>query len=1124
MGTSSTTQATTGAATIRANAQAAQKCSLGANGKCSFCQRTGLPILPLRYAVNPSFIKGLNQDAFTAAANLGGEVKNKNIKGHKYTLRTLRAGFVHVYMGVPGQWQLYAATDDGLLRLLPNPDDPDAKTSRSLTAQCSREGHNIPASFINIPKPYDNKTIWMAFSKDPWPAPVRKAYEKSPAQRMQSFDCAALAKAPDGVKHAFEIADSAASKLSALVDEYATDAVQEKSRRRYEWSEVVDNNKDGRISEGASGWPSAHGFFPRTAQAPLIGQFAQTFRDNTASQGKPKKVAAVALFDAVGIVEEINRTRLQVVEWRSAYCSNAEVSRARLVSQAIQGTKAIYEQGALSRVFAEKNMVIVEQNDAITQAKYPGKKLVLADNVEAIAKSTPYVWYPPSPPTMAGVPVSGGPPVKSNVWDWSRSEAAGDWRGMTSFYKEKERSTFDSVYEQRLSGFQIDLETYGEDYTQWADDPAWKTWLKDYDPTTVDGRVNCIKLCAPCLSGGPTDTITYKLWKRWLEAKPDDANNPVYQAMFGQVKTIVGYLTPDGLQPEAAPNKSDKLYDVTKAIVASKQGEELVEKLTTDSALAKSIAHLQLAVGSAVTTISSELSAGAQTIALRAQQSALHLYGKTEAVFVKLTMTIGQYVDALKAAGREYAKAARQALNKVFEEVTTQGGKKVRALVRAGLMRITDPRVRNIVIEVTLVAERGLQFVRDAAASALKQTSRAMHGLNVAAIELAGLMRTAGITVSHAAAEGVRALARGLKFSASQTVHFAAKLLGGIGRVGGAAGELVLAAGAVAFQSWAGIDSLREVRKKIGPEKTEAWLSLISAGVGVAAGGVELLGIALRQLSYKVGSRIFLAAGGVLAAVASAVDAVQAFFASVRSYKSGDTNAAICYGLASLAFFGAAAAGVAVVSTGMATGFAALTLAGPLGWAILLVAIGVGFLFLAMWAEDTPLQIWLARCYFGVVGKRREPQWTTSQHGEEMAELNSVMLGAKVEAAFNDDWNELFTGLDTINLRFTLPQFDEKESGYLVEAFAITTSGSWIPVYSRALNKTPRVNPSASEPGRYQIVPGSEKATTENGARVISVDIQVNRAVYRKAKVKLDYWPDVSDEEALLGIDRLITD
>jgi hypothetical protein len=1115
MGTTTPATRASGAQALRNNAQTAQICALGSNGKCSFCQRTGLPILPLRYAVIPNMIAGRRDDVLSQHATLGEGVAPKTLKGHHYTVRALRAGFVHVYLGQAGRWQVYASTADGLLRLLANPDDPDQKTARDMTPQCKSDAHNIPASFINIPAAYQSRTIWIAFARDAWSATTRANYERAPGKRMQSFNCAALAAAPDTLPHAFEVPQDGA-KLNRLVDEYAADAAQATARRRYEWAEVVDANRNGSLDEGRGAWPSIHSFVPRTGQHLFVGKFAADYKKATT-----KTVSAIVLHDAVGMVEEINHLRLQVVEWRAKYASNSTVARARLVSQAIQGTRKIYENLALNKTLAEKGMVIVDEVSATAQAANPGKTLVAADKAEQVAKATPYVYYPPPPPTLAGISVMPQS-IRTNVWDWSVGQAHGDWRKMESHYREGDRAAFDISHKKEMETFQRWLEEYGADYAAWAGDPAWKLWLDDYVKTDGEEVANSIKLAGSCLSGGPTDAASHALWKKWLESKPNDPTNPVYIAMFGPAKNIVDYLTPDGLPFDAAPDKSDKLYDTVKGWVASRQGDDFIRRAAADAGLTAAVSHIEMAVASAVATLGDGLSAQGQAVALRAQQAVLHAYKRTQAVFIKLAMTVGQYVDALKAAGMDAARAAKQALSKVLEDVTTRGGRKVRALMLAGMLRINDPRVRNIVIEVRLWTLEGVASLRNAINSAKAEAIKAVRGLSIDAIALIGRMQVAGITLSREAGTAARELVAGVRLSASQTASLARKMMSGAVRVAGAKAELMLAAGSILFQSWSLMDSMREMRKKVGADKREAWLSVISASVGIAAGVAEAAGLALRALALT-GWKLALKIGGVLAAVASAVDCVQAWSAAWRTGSQGDRDAAVWYGLAGTAFFGAAIAGAFVVGAAATSGFAALTLAGPLGWAILLVVVGVGLLFAAMWAEDTPLEIWLDRCFFGN-GKRSEGRWTDARHGEEVAELNSVILGAKAEIGFNDDWNELITGTDTVNLRFTLPQFDASGSAYSISAFAITAGGSMMPIFGRQWNRASGIVFEPLVPGRYKVLPGSEKVTTVDGARVVSVDVEVNRSAYRKVQAKLQYWPDADDETAILEIDKIVTD
>src|SRR5687767_11349363 len=94
--TATSVQAPPASATIRTNASAATAAASGGQAKCDFCTRVGLPILPLRYAVVPSYLPGAVANP-VGWSKLGEPLKAAppdGLKGHRYALRTLRKGYV----------------------------------------------------------------------------------------------------------------------------------------------------------------------------------------------------------------------------------------------------------------------------------------------------------------------------------------------------------------------------------------------------------------------------------------------------------------------------------------------------------------------------------------------------------------------------------------------------------------------------------------------------------------------------------------------------------------------------------------------------------------------------------------------------------------------------------------------------------------------------------------------------------------------------------------------------------------------------------------------------------------------------------------------------------------------
>jgi hypothetical protein len=1141
--------ATTTGPKASTNAAAARSASLGDNAGCPFCQREGLPILPVRYAVIPKWIKARKEPVLAAHKQLDPKGP-KSLAHHRYALRTLRQGFVHVYFGTPGAWQVYATTADGLLRLLPDPDDPDAKTDKQMSEQCRRDGHNIPAGFIRIPDRYSRQKNWIAFSQDIWSKHTRQAYEADPKSRLQPLDCAALSLNPDAVADAFALTATPRT-LGELVEEYSADASDAAARRSYPTQSRVQAVLGKQQGSSNGSMPSVHGFHPRTGEAEALGRFAKQFEEKAIQRKKPAKVAVFALHDPVGIAQELNHSRLLMVQWRTEYVNHISISRPKIISQAILGLKAIYEQNALLSVAAENGVTVVEDEQAARSSANRGKTVVTVDKLPEFSKKH-----------MVDIPGFGDPTTGMITPGYSvplselaEGRARSDWGRLSERYREKDRAEFEKRDAKQLNDFQTELEGLGGDYSDWLRQSDWMKCFHDYDSRLKEEAARLTMMAAPVLSGGPTDTKTYALWEHWLgKLTAYDANNPAYAAYFGGRKTVLEYLVPkqipkDFMQvangfagdtrnpddPVPAVEKGDKLYDTVKALITSEAGERALHaagakaRLLIDQwpAFKAALAHIQAAHAAAISLLGNKLKAGSHAVAQRAHQAALQLYNGIEVVLVKMTMTIGQYFSALKAAGFDAAKAVHQTLQAGVATAKV-AGRKVRSLALAGLLNLSDPRISAMVIDVTLwVADRGKELAEHLKSLGSDVLAVAHAGAALAAgagKAVAGRLRVAGITVSQQAAKAVAAAMAKLRVMPEKTGQLARKLFGSMARIGGSK-EVLLAGFALCFQGWAFLDASNQLKDKIGPEKAEAYLSIVSASIGMTAATVEIFGSAVKAIGLvKLGGTLLLGAG-LVACCASFVDGVASLMAAFRVGSKGDKDAAMFYTGAGVAFLGSAFFGAWATLAGTAA------LLGPFGIALLLVVIGTGLLFAALCAEDTAAEIWLSRCYWGD-GRRREDgvsaKWTDAQHDVELAEMNSLILGAKAEIGFNDElWQELTTGIDTVSMKVTLPNFDQKSSAVVLIVTAVKANA---PNESHLLY---RITEGKSLPGnvppavvssdlRWDKAKGSDKVT--NGVREIAQQFLVNTNVYSKVRLSLDYWPDVSDEEARLTIKKLEND
>ncbi len=1057
----------TGAQTVRANAQTAQKSALGSDGQCGFCQRAGFPILPLRYAVKPSYVTPVPQSL--ASVPMLEQFANRKLNGNRYTLRTMRKGYVHVYLGVAGHWQTYVATEDGYLRLLKDPDDPDHKTDRPLTAACQRDGHNIPASFINIPEKY--KKVWLAFSDTAWNKKVRQSYEKTPDKRMQAFNCTNLAADPGKEKHALEITADGAH-LHGMVEEYAASDSEYKLRRTFT-AEVVSKDKPKTEKHV---WDSIHGNHARSGQIVALGAYVKSYQAKAAkTAGKARKVAAVALFDPVGVVQEINATRLHFIQSRQNY--NQVVMRPLIVSQSLLGLKKYFEQSALAMRTAEE------------------KKKNLPDvQTEVTNYSDP----------MIGV-YGGGTTTTTTRAERAKEDADKAWKKIAERYSETDRKAFDDRYMQAMKRFQQEIEQQGQDWAIWAEPMDWINRFNDYSTDVAQDYLGLVDMAALCLAGGAgEDQFTQAVWKKWLSGKPGDAAVPVYGALFGNRKDVLGYLLPEG----GELNKGDKLYDTAKGIVASDQvgGPEALKKFI-DGPLKDNVSTLIQAITGSASRLEDKLSVAASLAAHRATQAALALYNDVDAIFIKVQMTVREY---------------QRMLSEISFQVKGTVRREVGSLVLGGMLSINNPRVRDTLIEVTIWTLDKATNVKAALEKAAKASAT---GVRTALRSVA----ISSVIISDVVRQELRSLSGKIELSAQQVKAFAKDLMIRNIRIS-AVGEPALAAGSLFFQVWAFKDSWKSVKEKLGAEGNEAQLSLLSAGIGIMAASTELVGATLKMAGKTATGKFLIKIAGFVGAASAFVDAIQAYFSSRRALSHGDVEAYRYYLAATTAF----------VLGGIATMFAAASsasLLGPLGLAIFLIGAGVVALWIAMNAESTAAELWADRCYFGL-NKNKKGKWSDEQYAEELAELNSIVAGLRVELGTRN-WVTQVIGAtwdsdghydDNLKLKISFGMFDTENSVYewawyakhRVKGNIRLDGGRYGPSAPLAL---PRVATKVLKKEDIQEWPAIDRyqptlAYDEKGnvvARIEQRYANIDSSEFEETSLVINYWPDSSDPTCLAG-------
>lgn len=1156
MGTEQTKARTaTGAQTIRANGQAAEACALGADGKCAFCGRVGLPVLPLRYAVVPSYMPGIVTDA-TTWAKLGTGLKGKppeGLKGHRYALRTLRKGFVMVYFG-SSLWHTYAVTASGLLRKLADPDDPDFKTDREMTPACLREGHNVPASFITIPPiPVGGKRalptkFWIAFSDVPWTRRVRQKYEGAGAAgartgRMQEFSTDALGKQADTVTDAFQLlADEVRTtqRLNRLVLEYAEDDAQARLRTQYDAIDPYDAKKRNHVE-----WQSAHGVSMRTGGAPAVAKFTVKPSD---FNGQQFMASAIVLNDPLGMVQELNVTRLQVMDSRQRYLSDARIARPLLISQSILGLKQLIGEQVAATVLEEESSK--GQPDVQTET----------------------YSFPDDLPSQAQT-VSVTTTRKERV----DAKTTSLWSSLQKHYREADRAAFETTLKATLQSFQDWLVRTDADYAYWLAQPEWVLRRHDFDNESPAQQDVLIEAFAAALSGGPSsspsqeqgqeapkDTRVYEVWKDLIAKSPTDETNPIYVALFGDQHGLFEYLMPEGPDPtEDSLHKGSKLFKAVKNIIGTKdwtsntmQGvreegfsltREAADKVPNRARVkgaavmdkirggwipkaSGAVANSLFTVGSALARMAgSAVSTIAEATVLRAIQGAVLLYERREIILVTSQIKVREYLAYLNDLAFRASDAAFDAAAKGIRRVAQAGKNTVRSMSIAGALRISDKKTRDGLIEVMYWAYNDLNDVTKAiddlapAQDAARSAHQAAQAANAAeSAVMVAAMRVHPLTISPGAQKFVDAVMQRANAAKAGTASVLKTLTRTSLRLS-STGSGILAVASLLVQAWSFKDSVKKADKTFRGSN-EARILVIAAGTACIGAAVELVGVSGKLMGATWGTAIGRV-GGAIGAAASIVEGVQAGMAAIRTARRGDTDARNLYALSGAAMIAGGVVGIYGAVTGAA-------LLGPIGWALILIAAGVLLLYFAMKAEDSQAAIWLDRCYWGKGSRYANAKnvadrpWTNQEIDDELSQLNAIILGLAGETGFNDDgWGFGDLRWDTVKTKITFPNYNATDSAFEWRLSAVKgrkvqsvvlASGkhNTLPAGPSAISNASPVTPRRNDKTQYfrNLVGPTYKLEGKNKDMLIAeVSVEVLVAQFQDLELTAEYVPDVSD-------------
>ncbi|BEV17345.1 Fis family transcriptional regulator [Herbaspirillum sp. DW155] len=311
-------------------------CTNPQNPTCPNCNKSGLAILPARYAVVPMDI-----DA-AVPSPMGNKVTSVKLNHHKYALRALRAGFLYVFhekhpRGSHIKWEVYGVSEAGTLWKMPSASAIKAVLEEP---QCSRNGHNLSASVITIESPEKCKRVWIAFSEHIWSAETLADFEKDAKlrdRRMQTFLPATWVTA-GGYRHGLPAIKANIEQILEYKPGFRADSLNQKAVPKI--SRPARNGSY--FADVLKKQSTLYTAIERSGQSEPVAKLMAEIGKN--SKGKDYLPLVMGVWDAVGIVHELNGFRNDVVGCSEKYMEELQMEVSAMM--AIDGLKEVLGQRA----------------------------------------------------------------------------------------------------------------------------------------------------------------------------------------------------------------------------------------------------------------------------------------------------------------------------------------------------------------------------------------------------------------------------------------------------------------------------------------------------------------------------------------------------------------------------------------------------------------------------------------------------------------------------------------------------------------------------------------------------------------------------------------------------------
>lgn len=355
------------------------------NQKCVNCEKTGLPILPVRYTVLPKNVKAVMPVGIS-----GTRVADVALDAHHYGLRTLREGWVYLFyeVGPRGNryWEAYKVTSDGRLwkQTLPLPRVPVTDPA------CAQRAISVPMDLIAIERPEKcTGRVFVAFSEYAWHKEVFDRYasdETLRQARMQFIKPSEwIANGTDANGHAIVATEQAIDDVIEYMPGFDPKLLAHPGDKQ-SFSDEKGSYKDDWLKREVTRYPTyIRQASPASASQALVKLMKQIGMKDQGSGGDSNHPPMIlALWDSIGNVHELNGFRCDPVSWLDQYVAKERALQVGAL-QSIDAAHAIV-QSRTDQDLANQEVVV---HQATALGRPEAQSALAAQRARELANATP---------------------------------------------------------------------------------------------------------------------------------------------------------------------------------------------------------------------------------------------------------------------------------------------------------------------------------------------------------------------------------------------------------------------------------------------------------------------------------------------------------------------------------------------------------------------------------------------------------------------------------------------------------------------------------------------------------------------------------------------------------------